>query len=51
MDIKIIAKNRKANFEYFIEESFEAGIALTGSEIKSVRAGQVSLQEAYIQID
>jgi len=51
MDIKIIAKNRKANFEYFIEESFEAGIALTGSEIKSVRAGQVSLHEAYIQID
>ena len=51
MDIKVIAKNRKANFEYFIEESFEAGIALTGSEIKSVRAGQVSLQEAYIQID
>jgi len=51
MDIKVIARNRKANFEYFIEESFEAGIALTGSEIKSIRAGQVSLQEAYIQID
>lgn len=51
MDIKVVAKNRKALFEYFLVESFEAGIALTGSEIKSVRAGQVSLQEAYVQID
>ena len=51
MDIKIISKNRKAQFEYFLMETFEAGIALKGSEIKSVRAGQVSLQEAYIQID
>ena len=51
MDIKIISKNRKAQFELFLMETFEAGIALKGSEIKSVRAGQVSLQEAYIQID
>ena len=51
MDIKIISKNRKAQFEFFLMETFEAGIALKGSEIKSVRAGQVSLQEAYIQID
>lgn len=51
MDIKIVSKNRKALFEYFILETFEAGIALKGSEIKSVRAGQVSLQEAYVQID
>lgn len=51
MDIKIVAKNRKAHFEYFIEESFEAGIALKGSEIKSIRGGQVSIQEAYVQID
>jgi len=45
-----IAKNRKAEFEYFLLERFEAGIALQGSEIKSVRAGQVSLQEAYIYV-
>ena len=51
MDIKIVAKNRKAGFEYFLLETFEAGIALKGSEIKSVRAGQVSLQEAYVQIE
>ncbi len=51
MDIKVVAKNRKAHFEYFIEETFEAGISLKGSEIKSIRAGQVSIQEAYVQID
>lgn len=51
MDIKIVAKNRKALFEYFIQDTYEAGIALKGSEIKSIRAGQVSLQEAYVQID
>lgn len=51
MNIKIVAKNRKAQFEYFLLEKFEAGIALKGSEIKSIRAGQVSLQEAYVQID
>jgi SsrA-binding protein len=51
MDIKVVAKNRKAHFEYFIMDSFEAGISLKGSEIKSIRAGQVSLQEAYVQVD
>lgn len=51
MDSKIIAKNRKAEFEYFLLEHFEAGLALQGSEIKSIRAGQVSLQESYIQVD
>lgn len=49
--IKIIAKNRKASFEYFLMEKFEAGIELQGSEIKSIRAGQVSIGEAFIQID
>ncbi len=47
---KSIAKNRKAEFEYFLLERYEAGIALHGSEIKSVRAGQVSLQEAYVSV-
>jgi len=51
MDTKNVAKNRKAQFEYFLLERYEAGIALKGSEIKSVRAGQVSIQEAYVQID
>jgi len=51
MDIKIIARNRKAKYEYFLLETFEAGIELKGSEIKSIRAGQVSLTEAYIRVD
>jgi SsrA-binding protein len=50
-NIKIVATNRKAKFEYFIIEAFEAGISLQGSEIKSIRAGQVSLTEAYVQTD
>jgi SsrA-binding protein len=51
METKTVAKNKKAQFEYFILETFEAGLALKGSEIKSVRAGQVSLQESYVQIE
>jgi SsrA-binding protein len=51
MSIKIVASNRKANFEFFLLEHFEAGIALQGSEIKSIRAGQISLAEAYVQVD
>ena len=51
MEIKVVAKNRKAGFEYFLLEHYEAGISLQGSEIKSIRAGQVSLQEAYVQVD
>jgi SsrA-binding protein len=49
-EYKSIAKNRKAEFEYFLLERFEAGIALHGSEIKSIRAGQISLQEAFVYI-
>lgn len=48
--VKIIAKNQKAFHEYFIEEKFEAGIELFGTEVKSVRAGTVSLKEAWCQI-
>ncbi len=51
MSVKVVATNRKARFEYFLLEFFEAGIALQGSEIKSVRAGQISLAEAYVQTD
>ena len=48
---KIVARNRKASHEYFLEDFTEAGIALLGTEIKSVRAGQVSLKEAYVRVD
>jgi len=51
MDKKIIASNRKAKFEYNLLEHYEAGIVLLGTEIKSVRARQVSIAEAYIQTD
>jgi len=51
MDIKVVATNRKAGFEYFLLERFEAGLSLHGSEIKSIRAGQVSLKEAYVRVD
>ncbi len=47
--IKIVAKNRKAKFEYELGDTFEAGLELRGTEIKSIRAGQVSLSEAYIR--
>lgn len=49
--IKVLATNRKAGFEYYLFERFEAGLALQGSEIKSIRAGQVSLAEAYVNVD
>jgi SsrA-binding protein len=51
MDIKVVATNRKARHEYFLLETYEAGIALKGSEIKSLRAGQVSLAQAYVRVD
>jgi SsrA-binding protein len=44
---KIIATNRKARHDYLIEDTLEAGIVLTGSEIKSVRAGQINLRDSY----
>lgn len=49
MAIKTIATNRKAYHDYYVQDSQEAGIALTGSEIKSIRAGRVNLQDAYIR--
>ena len=44
-------ENRKARHDYFIEETIEAGIALVGSEIKSIRAGRVNLTESYVRIE
>jgi SsrA-binding protein len=48
---KVLATNRKASHDYFLEDRLEAGIALQGSEIKSLRAGQVSLRESYVRTD
>ena len=50
MNIKVVSTNRKAKFEYHLLEEFEAGISLKGSEIKSIRAGQMSIKEAYIRV-
>jgi SsrA-binding protein len=46
-----IANNKKARFEYFIEDEFEAGLALEGWEVKSMRAGRAQLKEAYVTIN
>ena len=48
MGIKVIATNRKARYEYSFHGTYEAGLVLMGSEIKSIRAGRVSLQEGYV---
>ena len=49
--IKVIAENRKARHDYFVEERHEAGIILTGTEIKSIRAGKVNLKDSYAEIN
>ena len=48
--IKVVAQNREASHEYFIEEKFEAGIALSGTEVKSIRAGTLNLKDAWCGI-
>jgi SsrA-binding protein len=48
--MKIIAENKKVRFDYFIEETIEAGIALEGSEVKSLRAGNVNLKDSFALI-
>jgi SsrA-binding protein len=48
--IKLIAQNKKAYHDYFIEETLEAGIALTGTEVKSIRAGRANLRESYASV-
>ncbi len=49
--MKIIAQNRKAYHDYFVEEKYEAGISLAGTEVKSLRLGQVNLKDAYCRTD
>ena len=50
-EVKVIAANRKARFDYHILDTLEAGIVLTGAEIKSIRLGEVTINEAYIRPD
>lgn len=49
--IKLVANNKKAYFDYFIEDKFEAGVALHGTEVKSIRMGKCSIKESYIKIE
>ena len=48
---KIIASNKKARHDYFIENTYEAGLVLTGTEIKSIRQGKVNLKESYARVE
>ncbi|MCF6462494.1 SsrA-binding protein SmpB [Clostridium sp. Cult1] len=50
-NIKIVATNRKARHEYFIEDTIEAGIALKGTEVKSIRQGRINVKESYAVIE
>lgn len=50
-NIKLIANNKKAYFDYFIEDKYEAGIALHGTEVKSLRMGKCSVKEAFVRIE
>ena len=48
---KTIAENRRARFDYFLEETFEAGLVLTGSEVKSLRTGRANIAESYASVE
>ena len=48
---KLIAENRRARFDYFLEQTFEAGLALTGSEVKSLRNGRANIAESYAAVE
>jgi SsrA-binding protein len=49
-NIRLLAQNRKARHEYFIEDSYEAGVALVGTEVKSCRMGRLNLRDSYVRI-
>ena len=51
MGIKIISKNKRATYDYAFEETFEAGLVLQGTEVKTLREGRVTMSEAYIMVD
>ncbi|MDQ4100408.1 MAG: SsrA-binding protein SmpB [Chloroflexota bacterium] len=48
---RVVTQNRRAFYDYFIDETVEAGVVLTGSEIKSIRDGKVTISEAYVRVD
>lgn len=50
-EVKVVTRNRKARFEYHIIETLEAGLVLTGSEVKSIRDGNVNIQDAFARIE
>ena len=50
-DGKLIAENRRARYDYFIEDTFEAGISLTGTEVKSLRNGRANIAESYAAVE
>ncbi|WP_339060382.1 SsrA-binding protein SmpB [Tepidibacillus marianensis] len=49
-DVKVVAQNKKATHDYFIEDTYEVGIVLTGTEIKSIRAGKANLKDSFARI-
>ena len=49
--MKLVANNKKAFHDYFIEDTYEAGIALAGTEVKSLRAGKCSIKESFIRVE
>lgn len=51
MSGRLIAENRRARFDYFLEETFEAGLALTGTEVKSLRNGRANIAESYAGVE
>ena len=51
MSGKVIAENRRARFDYFLEQDFEAGMVLTGSEVKSLRNGRANIAESYVAVE
>ena len=50
MDEKILVQNKKASYEYFLDDRYEAGIELVGTEVKSVRMGKCSINESYVRV-
>jgi SsrA-binding protein len=50
-EVKVVAQNKKARHDYFIEQTLEAGIVLSGTEVKSIRQGKVNLKESYATVD
>ncbi|EKP94907.1 MULTISPECIES: SsrA-binding protein SmpB [Thermaerobacter] len=49
--VRLVAENRKARHDYFVDETFEAGLVLTGTEIKSIRAGRVNLRDSHARVE